>query len=228
MERLLSALFYLRKFFVEGLCAFLILTFIIFIYAPDILNFMQAYLNERLAYYGVFEPVVALIKLSSMLSLVILSPWLLFRLSQAIRHAFGLSLRFSVLVMLSGLFLFFTGFFFCFFITLPFGVNFLLQFGSDTLRPIISVERFVSFTGLFLIGFGIIFELPVIMVIVTKTGLLTPDVFLRYRKYAILLVAVAAAALTPTPDVFNMALMGIPLYVLYEIGIIISRLLLRR
>ena len=227
MERLLKTLFYLRRFLVEGLCAFFLLTLIIFIYSPDILGFMQAYLNERLAYYGVFEPVVALIKLSCMLSLIILSPWLLFRLSQAIRYAFGLSLKFSILIMLSGLFLFFTGFFFCFFITLPFGVNFLLQFGSDTLRPIISVERFVSFTGLFLIGFGIIFELPVIMVIVTKAGLLTPDAFLRYRKYAILLVAIAAAALTPTPDVFNMALMGIPLYVLYEIGIIVSRLFLK-
>ena len=221
--RLLKVLFYLRRFVIEGVVSFLITSLLLFFYAPDLLNFMKAYLGQDLAFYGVFEPMVALIKVASIGALIVLSPWFAFRISQALRAVFGFSLTFVSLFFITSFILFFIGVLFCFFVTLPFGIHFLLQFGSDTVRPIIGVGKFVNFTGFFLLGFGTIFELPLIMVIITRTGVADAEFFKKNRRYAILIVAILAAVLTPTPDVFNMSLMGIPLYFLYEIGIIFSR-----
>ncbi|OCC15920.1 Twin-arginine translocation protein TatC [Dissulfuribacter thermophilus] len=221
----LKVLLYLRRFLIEGIVAFSLTSLVVFVYAPDILGFMKTYLNQELAFYGVFEPMVSLIKISAVTAALILAPWFAMRLSQALRVVFGFTPWFSIIFLMSSIVLFFTGVFFCFFVTLPFGIDFLLQFGSKEVQPIIAVGKFVNFVGFFMLGFGVIFELPLVMIVLTKTGVVTPDFFSKYRRYAVLVVAIVAAALTPTPDVFNMALMGIPLYLLYEMGILISKLL---
>jgi sec-independent protein translocase protein TatC len=97
----------------------------------------------------------------------------------------------------------------------------LLGFGSEELKPVISVGRFVNFITVFILAFGVIFELPILMVFTAKIGLVTRSFFSRHRKYALLLIAILAALLTPTPDIVNMLLMGGPLYILYEAGIVI-------
>ena len=104
---------------------------------------------------------------------------------------------------------------------LPFGINFLLGFGSEELKPVISIGRFVNFVTVFILAFGLIFELPILMVFTAKIGLVSRRFFSRHRRYALLLIAIVAALLTPTPDIVNMLLMGGPLYLLYELGIVI-------
>ena len=121
--------------------------------------------------------------------------------------------------------LFYGGTLFCYFVTLPFGIKFLLGFGSEELKPVISIGRFVNFVTLFILAFGAIFELPIFMVFMAKVGITTRSFFSRHRRYALLLIAIIAALLTPTPDVVNMLLMGGPLYILYEAGIVILLLM---
>ncbi len=96
-----------------------------------------------------------------------------------------------------------------------------MGFGSVDLQPMISVGRCINFVTIFLVAFGLIFELPVLMVFFSRTGLLSVSFYKKNRRYAFLIIAIVAAILTPTPDVFNMALMGGPLYLLYEAGIAI-------
>ena len=117
--------------------------------------------------------------------------------------------------------LFYVGTLFCYMITLPYGIEFLLGFGSEQLKPVISVGRFVNFITLFILAFGVIFELPIFMVFSAKVGVCPRSFFERNRRFALLLIAIIAALLTPTPDIFNMMLMAGPLYLLYEAGIII-------
>lgn len=117
--------------------------------------------------------------------------------------------------------LFYSGTLFCYYITLPFGIKFLLGFGSEELKPVISISRFVNFVTLFVLGFGAIFELPMFMVFMARVGVLSRKFFARNRRYALLMIAIVAALLTPTPDIVNMLLMGGPLYLLYEAGIVI-------
>ncbi|MEW6217937.1 MAG: twin-arginine translocase subunit TatC [Thermodesulfobacteriota bacterium] len=192
-----------------------------FLLSPRILAIIRGHLGQDLAWFTVTESFLALAKLSVLVTrfavLPVLMLWLwralVFRLSR--RAAFGFAAG-TVL-------LFYLGAGFCYLVTLPFGIDFLLGFQSEQLKPVISVDRFVSFVALFLLGFGSIFELPLFMVFAAQVGLCSRQRFRQGRRYAILAISVLSALLTPTPDVVNMALMGGPLYLLYEAGILCLR-----
>lgn len=127
----------------------------------------------------------------------------------------------------TGLFLLGAGF--CFFIVLPFAMQFLLNYKvGDFLMPMLSVGQYVDFCLKFILAFGAIFELPIIIVFLTKMGIVTPKTLARNRKFAILIAFVVAAFLTPTPDAFNQTLMAVPMILLYEVGIWISLFFERR
>ncbi|MBI3391758.1 MAG: twin-arginine translocase subunit TatC [Nitrospirae bacterium] len=129
-------------------------------------------------------------------------------------------------VVLSTLF-FALGLAFCYKVVLPFALNFLVSF-DENLKPILTVGEYVDFCVKFLLAFGLIFELPLVITLMARMGLTTPAFLARNRKYAVLLAFIIGAILTPTPDVFNQTLMAGPLIILYEIGIISARLFGRK
>ena len=119
--------------------------------------------------------------------------------------------------------LFIVGASFCFIIVLPFALSFLLNYKiGDFLMPMLSVGQYVDFCLKFILAFGAIFELPIVLIFLTKIGLVTPETLKRNRRLAIVLAFVAGAILTPTPDPFNQTLMAIPIIMLYEVGIQLS------
>ena len=118
---------------------------------------------------------------------------------------------------------------FCFFIVLPFAMGFLLTYKvGDFLMPMLSVGQYVDFCLKFILAFGIIFELPIAIIFLTKMGIVTPKGLARNRKYAVLFAFIAGAILTPTPDAFNQTLMAVPIILLYEVGIWISPLFVKK
>lgn len=120
---------------------------------------------------------------------------------------------------------FFIGMAFCYFVAMPFALDFLIDYGRKSgIKPQISVSMYIDFNLKFLLGFGLVFELPLAMLFLSRMGLLTPAFLTRNRKYAILVAFLIAAILTPTPDVFNQCVMAIPLILLYEVGILAVRL----
>ena len=197
----------------------------IFFLSPELLRFVQEHLADKLYFFSVAGPFLAHVKLALFASLYILMPWLMAVLWRAMGKPFGVegSQLFSFVFFTC--LLFYAGTLFCYFITLPFGIKFLLGFGSEDLRPVISIGRFVNFTTIFILAFGVIFELPMFMVFMAKVGVLTRQFYERNRRFAVLLIAILSALLTPTPDIVNMLLMGGPLYLLYEAGIIILRVM---
>jgi len=125
--------------------------------------------------------------------------------------------------------LFLTGAAFCFFIVLPFALDFLLTYKTgDFMMPMLSVGHYVDFCLKFVLAFGAVFELPVFIVFFTKMGLVTPKILAKHRKYAIVGAFIVAAILTPTPDAFNQTLMALPMIVLYEVGILASRIFVKQ
>jgi sec-independent protein translocase protein TatC len=127
----------------------------------------------------------------------------------------------------TGLFLF--GAAFCFFIVLPVALGFLLTYKvGDFLMPMLSVGQYVNFILKFILTFGLVFELPIVIVFLTKTGIITPETLAKNRKYSIIIAFVLAAFLTPTPDAFSQILMAVPMLLLYEVGIWISMFLNRK
>jgi sec-independent protein translocase protein TatC len=92
----------------------------------------------------------------------------------------------------------------------------------------ISVEKFITFSAAMIFAFGITFEVPIILLGLNKKGLVKSKTLTRTRRYAVLLITIAAAVITPTPDIYNMMLLAVPTYVLYEIGILLMKISERR
>ena len=211
----------LRKSIRALFITIIVSTVLVFFLAPRLLHLVQSHLAEKLYFFSVAGPFLAHVKLALFGALYVLMPWVIAVFLKAIGKPFQVTrtqlLGFTFFTCL----LFYAGTVFCYYITLPFGINFLLGFGSEELKPVISVGRFVNFVTIFILAFGVIFELPILMVFSAKIGLVTRKFFSRNRRYALLLIAITAALLTPTPDIVNMLLMGGPLYLLYEAGIMI-------
>jgi sec-independent protein translocase protein TatC len=200
-------------------------TGVIFLLSPQLLHFVQAHLADKLYFFSVSGPFLAHVKLALFAAVYTLMPWMMTVLWRAMGVPFGVSGGELFFFIFFTCLLFYAGTLFCYYITLPFGIKFLLGFSSEELKPVISVGRFVNFTTIFILAFGMIFELPIFMVFLAKVGVFTRRFYEKNRRYALLLIAVLAALLTPTPDVVNMLLMGGPLYLLYESGIVILMIL---
>jgi sec-independent protein translocase protein TatC len=200
-------------------------TLLIFFLSPQMLGIVQHHLADKLYFFSVAGPFLAHVKLALFGAFYLLMPWFMIVLWRAIGKPFGVVGGQLFFFILFTCLLFYAGTLFCYFVTLPFGINFLLGFGSEELKPVISIGRFVNFVTLFIIAFGLIFELPIFMVFLAKVNVFGRKFYEKNRRYAVLLIAILSALLTPTPDVVNMLLMGGPLYLLYESGIIILRIL---
>lgn len=124
-------------------------------------------------------------------------------------------------------FIFFVlGAIFGYIIIVPIGIKFLLGFATDFVSPMITISKYISFVGTLTLAFGVIFQLPLISLFLTKIGIVTPYFLSSKRKHAIVLIFLLAAILTP-PDVITQCLMAAPLLVLYELGIIFSKFVYR-
>ncbi len=130
--------------------------------------------------------------------------------------------------LFSAVLLFTIGAIFCFLVILPFAMTFLLGYKTEQMMPMLSVGSYIDFCLKFILAFGAVFELPLVIIFLTRFGIVTPSKLANNRKYAILAAFIVAAMLTPTPDAFNQTLMSVPIIILYEVGIVISRLMLRR
>ena len=117
---------------------------------------------------------------------------------------------------------FIVGMAFGFFVVLPFATNYLLSFRSVA-DPLIRIGNYIGFVTSVLLWLGLAFETPLIIFMLAKVNLVSVKRLSQYRKYAILAVFIVAAAITPTPDPFNQTLVAIPLYLLYELGILFAR-----
>lgn len=136
--------------------------------------------------------------------------------------------RIAVWVVFFTTLCFMAGALFCYYVVLKYGLGFLLTFQSDVLTPMVSIDEYFGFVTILLIVFGLVFEMPVIAFFLTKIGLLTPEFMRQKRRYSIVAIFVGAAVLTPSTDAFTMMLLVLPLLVLYEISIWISRIALSK
>jgi sec-independent protein translocase protein TatC len=181
-----------------------------------------------LAAFTIPEAFFSLVKLTIFASIFVSIPIIFYKVWRSFTPLFrpkGLKSTFPV--FLTSLVLFYLGAFFCYFVTLPFGVRFLLGYQSAHIKPMISVGTYISFCAVFIFGFGLTFELPLILALLSYIKVINAAFLTRNRRYAILLIAIVVAVVTPTPDVFNMGLMGIPLYFLFEVGVILVKIIER-
>jgi len=130
--------------------------------------------------------------------------------------------RMVVPFVVGGSVMFLLGVLFAYYIVTPFGFQFLITFGSFLYTPLINIEDYVGFFTKILLGFGIAFELPIVAAFLGILGLITDQTLIRFFKYAIVMIFILAALLTP-PDILTQVLMAAPLIILYGASILILR-----
>ncbi|SHI42042.1 twin-arginine translocase subunit TatC [Desulfofundulus thermosubterraneus] len=123
--------------------------------------------------------------------------------------------------------LFATGVAFAYFTVFPLTVRFLLILVTEGLQPMITVRDYLSFVLAFFIPFGLVFQLPLAVFVLTRMGLVTPRWLVKKRKYALLVNFILAAILTPGSDVISQLMMAMPMVLLYEAGVLVSYLVYR-
>jgi sec-independent protein translocase protein TatC len=179
----------------------------------------------NLVFLSPTEAFMAYFKLAFFAGLFLASPVILFQIWSFISVALtGKERRIFLSFMPFSVALFLCGAAFAFFIVVPLALKFLINFAGPEVLPVISISEYLSFIVALIIMFGAVFELPVGIIILSKLGLVTPATLKRNRKWAILIIFIAAAVLTPTPDAFTQVLMAVPLILLYEVSIWVSRL----
>ena len=229
-EEIFQALSSLRKGLLQIIIVILLSAIIVFPISKEFLAYLcQRTLETDLVAYSIPEAFFSLLKLTLYTSLFCSIPVIFYHLWKAFSPIFrskGLSSANGILF--TSLFLFYLGAFFCFFVALPNGVKFLLGYQSVHIKPMISAGKYVSFCAVFIFGFGLTFELPLVLALLSTLRVVNAAFLTRNRKYAILLIGIIAAVVTPTPDVFNMSLMGVPMYVLFEIGVILVKVIERK
>src|SRR5699024_2793604 len=135
--------------------------------------------------------------------------------------------RYAVLIMSMAVIFFLFGVIFAYFVIIPMAIRFFLNMTVSEVEPLFSFTNYVGFISSLIVSFGLVFELPLVVVLLTQLGFATPDKFKKYRKVVILGVVILAAILTP-PDIVSQIMMTIPMLLLYEISIIISSVIYKR
>ncbi|MDP2647604.1 MAG: twin-arginine translocase subunit TatC [Desulfobacterales bacterium] len=193
--------------------------------AGSVIQYLLRKTGITLAAFGLPEAFLAYLTLALSIGVMFSVPYIQFKIFSILpRICVFASTREVLTFWLASVLLFYAGAFFSFFVTLPYGIEFLLSYETQSLRALISVKKFVSFCLIFVFGFGLIFQLPLVMILLGWIGLINAGLLGRYRRYAVLGISVVSAVLTPTPDLFNMMLMAVPLYLLFEIGLIGMRI----
>ena len=180
--------------------------------------------NSYLIYTGLTEAFFTYMKVAFFASLIITSPFILYQIWKFI--APGLlpkEKKYVVPFVISSTFLFISGVLFGYFVALPPAFEFFVSFNNKYLQAMLSFKDYLSLFVTFLLGFGVSFELPIFMFFLAKLGIVNAKMLSKQRRYAILIIFVVAAILTPSPDALSQILMAIPLMFLYEVSIFVSK-----
>jgi sec-independent protein translocase protein TatC len=180
--------------------------------------------ESHLIFTSLPEMFVTYLKVSLVTGIMLASPVIFYELWKFVAPGlYQNEKRLLVPFVLSSCVLFLGGAVFGYFVVFPFGFRFFLGFSNEYIKALPSVKQYFSFSMKLLIAFGIVFELPVITYFLTKIGLVTPQFLKNNRKYAVVIIFALAAIFTP-PDVMTQFMMAVPLIVLYEVSIMISKI----
>ena len=189
--------------------------------AGPLIVFLQRLTGAKLVAYGLPDTVFAFLKIALAIGAAVAMPYTFFRILAILPKRYpSFSSNLLITFWSASVLLFGLGIIFCLKVTLPYGVQFLLSFEDPGIVALISIKEFVSFCLWLFFGFGLLFELPLIMVMLSRIGVLNRKKVQGWRRYAFLAITVISAIITPTPDIFNMLLMAVPLYLLFEIGLL--------
>ncbi len=180
--------------------------------------------NSFMIFTSLPEAFFTYLKVSFFASLFLTAPFTLYQIWKFISPGlYPREKKYVVPFVLTSSILFIGGLVFGYYLALPPAFGFFMEFSSDTLRPMFTMREYLTFALKLLLAFGVSFELPVFIFFMTKLGIVNSRMMSRQRRYAILIIFIAAAFLTPSPDAFTQIIMAVPLMVLYELSIYVAK-----
>ena len=218
----------LRRRIIISVAAVGAVTVFAFPFSPGILSALKSPASgviEKLIFFDPAEAFLIHIKISFFTGLVISMPVLLYQSWAFISPAAGYKVkRQGLLFLFCSVGAFASGAAFGFFILLPAALKFLLGFAGPALEPLISASSYVSFVIGLTLGPGLVFEMPVLSYLLSRMGVIDYRFLRRAWKYAVVVIFIVAAVVTPTPDAFNMTILALPMLALYEVSIWVAKL----
>ena len=216
-----------RKRLLVAFFSFAVLSCASFYFVQDLLLILKIPAGSALGMLSVFSPTAAIlsfIKIGLAGGLILSIPIVLYQIWMFARPAMEDRVaRLGLWFVLFGTLLFISGGIFSYFFILPASLKFLLSVGRGELQFLISLDSYVSFVLFLLLGGGIIFQMPLVVLVLSKIGVITAGQMIRGWRIAIVVILILAAFITPTPDLVNMALMALPMIALYIISIGIAK-----
>jgi sec-independent protein translocase protein TatC len=179
---------------------------------------------KELNFMGPAQGLITDVKLALFSAFLLTIPVILYQMWMFIAPAVGdVGRLFTYILVILASSLFLAGVAFGYYAILPVGLQFLLGYAEDRYNELITADTYLPFVTRLLLASGIVFELPAATYVGAKLGLITAPTLRRFRKHALIVNAVLAAALTPSPDPFSMILMAAPMLLMYEVSILIAR-----
>lgn len=173
---------------------------------------------------SMFGQITLLFQYSIIIGFVIAFPYIIFELWRFVAPALNDDQQKKTSqIILACSFFFFVGVLFCYFIIIPFSVNFAVNFSiSSKIKNNFTIENYIDFFTVMLLAIGAVFELPMVVYFLSRTGILGAQTMRNIRRYAIVVILIVSGVITPSPDVFTQALVAVPIYLLYELSIVIA------
>ncbi len=223
-ETIFHVIHALRRVLLGALLCAAILSAVSFLFSKKLILALTRHVHVTLYYFNLSEVFFSAVELAIYVGIFMSVPLIILLIWREFRDVLREKLLHGYLFIIFSIFLFYLGSVFCYFVVLPSGISFLISYQGGVIKAMISTARFVHFCITMIFAFGVAFELPIILLILGKLGIVTSRRLARTRRYAVLLIVIAASVVTPTPDIYNMSLLAVPLYILYEIGILLLRL----
>ena len=212
----------LRKRLIYSVIAVILASAASYIYKEEILLLFVRYI-EKAVFLTPHEALISYLKLSLICGILVASPFLIYQLWAFVWSSFRpTEKKYTALYGAFSLILFLTGAAFGYFLGLPVAVDFLLGFASDRLLPMISIGNYITFCGILILLFALLFEEPLIIFFLADVGIIAPRQLAAKRRYIIVALFIIAAILSP-PDIFTQFLIAVPLYLLFEFSILLAK-----
>jgi sec-independent protein translocase protein TatC len=205
-------------------------------FADSIFSILAAPLTNELMpkggsliFTGVAEAFFTYMKMALIAGIIVTSPFILYQIWAFVAPGlYQKEKKYVIPFVLGGSLFFVLGILFGYYVAIPVGFKFLLGYATDIIKPMPSMKEYLSFSLKFLLACGLIFEFPVVLVLLSMIGIIDAKMLARQRKYAILLIFIFAAVVTPSPDMISQVLMALPLVGLYELSILLSKIFGKR
>ena len=231
-QAILEHLSALRRTIVVSVVSIVLAFAVVFFgFSKQLVGFLMIPINSRgidLIYISLYETFIVELKLSFLAGTILVSPVVFWQIWSFIKPAlYPKEKRATLKVFFLTVFLFMVGALFGYLVVFQMAVNFFLAYNEGLAAPFISIEKYAKFLTSFLLPFGMAFQLPVVMVLLTRNGVVGIATFRKCRKFIIFGIVVVSALLTP-PDGISMLMLATPLILLFELGLIVARVGIKR